>query len=88
MFYSYFIEGNNIGDLNELIKIAKQHNIYDKNTLNYLSSDEDKENLLGEQIQAQNLGIKSVPCFIVDKKIVLFGAQDKKVFYDLFKTMT
>jgi len=88
LFYSYFIEGINIGDLNELIKIAKQHNIYDKNTLNYLSSDEDKENLLGEQIQAQNLGINSVPCFIVDKKIVLFGAQDKKAFYDLFKTIT
>ena len=84
LFYAYFIEGINIGDLNQLIEIAKQHNIHNEHTLQYLQSDEDKESLLAEETHARELGIKGVPCFIVNKEFVLFGAQDKKKFLDIF----
>lgn len=84
LFYAYFIEGINIGDLDQLIEIAKQHKIYNENTLQYLQSDEDKENLLAEATHARELGIKGVPCFIVNKKFVMFGAQDKKKFLHIF----
>ena len=33
LFYSYFIEGIDIGNMEQLIIIAKQHNIYDDKTL-------------------------------------------------------
>ena len=52
--------------------------------MQYLKSDEDKDNLLAEEIQARELGIKGVPCFIINRKFVLFGAQDKKNFLDIF----
>ena len=84
LFYSYFIEGIDIGNIAELIKIAKQHQIYDKNILNYLTSDVDKKNLLAEEKQARNLGIQGVPCFIINKELVLFGAQDKNKFLEIF----
>ena len=87
IFYSYFVEGVDIGNLDELIKISKQHNIYNDNTIEYLSSEEDNNTLLGEEVQARQLGINSVPCFIVNKKMVLFGAQDEKVFHDLFVSL-
>ena len=84
LFYSYFIEGIDIGNMEQLIVIAKQHNIYNDKILQYLKSDEDKDNLLAEEIQARELGIKGVPCFIINRKFVLFGAQDKKIFLDIF----
>ena len=59
LFYYYFIEGVNIGEISEeLLKIAKQHNIYDKNTFNYLKSEEDNKNLLAEEAYARELGIQ------------------------------
>ena len=87
LFYSYFIEGIDIGNMEQLIIIAKQHNIYDDKTMQYLKSDEDKDNLLSEEIQARELGIKAVPCFIINREFVLFGAQDKKKFLDIFNKM-
>ena len=84
LFYSYFIEGIDIGNIKELIIIAKQHNIHDDKTLKYLKSDEDRDNLLAEELQARKLGIKGVPCFIINGEFVLFGAQDKKNFLDMF----
>ena len=84
LFYSYFIEGIDIGNVNELIKIAKQNNIFDKKTLNYLESDEDRKNLLAEESQARDLGINGVPCFIINKEYVLFGAQNTDKFLEIF----
>ena len=85
LFYSYFIEGIDIGNMEQLIIIAKQHNIYDEKTLQYLKSDEDRDKLLAEELQARDLGIKGVPCFIINKEFVLIGAQDKKNFLDIFQ---
>ena len=87
LFYAYFIEGINIGNLEQLIIIAKQHKIYDKNTFEYLQSQEDRESLLSEAKHAHELGIKGVPCFIINKEIVLYGAQDKNVFIDIFEKL-
>ena len=84
LFYAYFIEGIDIGDYDKLLLITKQHKIYDNNTLQYLQSDKDRNNLLAEEAHARQLGIQGVPCFIINKEFVLFGAQDKKTFLDIF----
>ena len=84
LFYNYFIEGINIGSLKELIRIAKHHKIYNKNTLEYLKSDKDNKNLLEEENHARELGINGVPCFIINKKYVLFGAQNNDKFKEIF----
>ena len=84
LFYAYFIEGINIGSIEELCKIASQHNILDHKTLNYLQSEEDKKNLLAEELQAREFGITGVPCFIINKEHVIFGAQDENIFLNLF----
>ena len=88
LFYNYFIEGIDIGDYDKLVQIAKQHDIYDKQTLQYLKSDQDRKKLLAEETHARELGIQGVPCFIINKEIVLFGAQDKKIFLDIFTKLT
>ena len=49
IFYSYFIEGRDIGHLDELINIAEQHNIDKIEIKKYLQSATDKESLLSEE---------------------------------------
>ena len=56
-------------------------------TKNYINSSKDKEGLLQEEIEARKLGIKGVPCFIVNKEYVLLGAQEKDNFIDLFNKL-
>ena len=85
LFYDYFIEGIDIGDFSELIRIAKLHKIYDAKSLNYLRSHEDNKSLIAEEKHARELGVKGVPCFIVNKQYVLFGAQEKSRFLDVFE---
>ena len=85
IFYSYFIEGRDIGNLDELINIAEQHNIDKTEIKKYLQSATDGESLLSEEKQARSIGIRGVPCFIINKKYVLFGAQDKEEFVNIFK---
>ena len=87
LFYSYFIEGKDIGKIEELIIIAIHHNLNEKETNNYLNSNQDKQNLLGEEIQAKNMGIKGVPCFIINKQYVMFGVQEKEKFIDIFNNL-
>ena len=88
LFYDYFIEGVDIGNPDELIRIAKQHNLTSSDNFEYLSSNEDSDNLLAEESHARELGITGVPCFIINKQFILFGAQDKKKFIDIFNKIS
>ena len=88
LFFSYFVEGKNIGNSEILINIAKQHGIFNIQTADYFFSDEDNENLLNEEMHAKELGVKGVPCFIINKKFVLFGAQTKENFINIFDSIT
>ena len=88
LFFSYFIEGKNTGNTEILIDIAKRHDIFNNQTSDYLFSEEDNENLLNEEKQAKELGIKGVPCFIINKKFVVYGAQTKENFINIFNSIT
>lgn len=87
LFYQYFIEGSDIGNLETLIQISKQTNIYDEKIKNYFELNLDNKNLLNEQQQANKIGIKGVPCFIFNKKLVLNGAQSKEDFIQIINTL-
>jgi len=88
LFYNFFIEGIDIGNIEELVRISQQHNIYDKNITYYLTSIEDEKNLVAEEAHARELGITGVPCFIINKRYVMFGAQDKNKFLEIFKKVS
>ena len=87
LFYHYFIEGKNIGDLNTLIQIAKQTTVYEEGIENYLLSNEDNTNLLNEEKQARTIGINGVPCFIFDKEFVVNGAQPTENFINIINSI-
>lgn len=88
IFFHYFIEGKNIGNLETLIEIAKQTNLYEDGIKKYLLSDKDNENLLNEAKQASDIGISGVPCFIFNKEFVVNGAQPTQNFINIINSLT
>jgi predicted DsbA family dithiol-disulfide isomerase len=87
LFYKYFIEGEDIGSLDVLIRLSKDADIFDENIEKYLISKEDNDSLLNEEKQAKNIGINSVPCFIFNKEIVVNGAQPTKNFIQIINSL-
>ncbi len=87
LFYKYFIEGEDIGNLDILIKVSKDADIYDENIKEYIISKEDNDGLLNEEKQAKNIGVNSVPCFIFNKEIVVNGAQPTNNFIRIINSL-
>ena len=87
IFFHYFIEGKNIGNLEIIIEIAKQTNLYEEGIEKYLLSEKDNENLLNEAKQASDIGISGVPCFIFNKEFVVNGAQPTKSFINIIHSL-
>ncbi len=87
LFYKYFIEGEDIGNVDVLIKLSKDADIYDEQIKRYIISKEDNNALLNEEIQAKKIGINSVPCFIFNKEIVVNGAQPTKNFIQIINSL-
>ena len=87
LFYKYFIEGEDIGDLNILINVSKDADIYDENIEKYIISKKDNASLLNEEKQAKKIGINSVPCFIFNKEFVVSGAQPTKNFIQIINSL-
>ena len=87
LFYKYFIEGEDIGSLDILIKVSKDADIYDEHIKKYIISKEDNNSLLNEEKQAKNIGINGVPCFIFNKEIVVNGAQPTKNFIQIINSL-
>jgi len=86
LFYSYFIEGKDIGQMEELIKIAKHNNLDEKETRYYFMANKDKKNLLEEQNLARKMGINGVPCFVVNNEYVLLGVPEEDKLINVFDT--
>ena len=87
IFYEYFIEGEDIGNIETLINISKKAKIFDNNIKKYIFSKQDNHELLNEEQQAKKIGISSVPCFIFNKEFVINGAQPKENFIKIINTL-
>jgi predicted DsbA family dithiol-disulfide isomerase len=75
LFQLYFEEGANVGDT-EVLADAGVSAGMDRNLLaELLSGDADKEAVELQIRNAQAMGITGVPCFIVDRKYAVMGAQ-------------
>ncbi|RMF12424.1 MAG: DsbA family oxidoreductase [Alphaproteobacteria bacterium] len=84
LFRAYFLEGRDIGDDDTLVAIAREVGLDGDEIGRKLAAGDDL-NLIRTRAQvARSSGVTGVPCFIVDKKYAVVGAQDAAVFVDLF----
>lgn len=84
LFDAYFLNGQLIGELETLLDIGEKAGI-DRDALKaYFETDEDADEILAEDQHARRLGIGGVPCFIIDGKYALSGAQEAESFLPIF----
>jgi len=88
LFESYFLKGEDIGNPNILLSIAVNNNIDEDEFKSYLSNKDNIEPLANEELQARKMGISSVPTFIVNKQIVINGAQTSENFDLIFQKLS
>ena len=87
LFRHYFIEGADIGATDELVAIAAEAGIDPALARDYLNSSEGIEEVTSEDRQMRHIGVTGVPCFIIDKRFAISGAQAPEVFQRIFDTV-
>ena len=80
LFIAYFLDGRDIGDIPTLVEIAASSGMDEAATRAYLESDEDADKIRSEDAMARQMGISGVPCFIINRKYAISGAQEPAVF--------
>ena len=84
LFRRYFLEGDDIGDAGVLISVAADAGMDADLVADLLAGDADLELIRREDAMARQMGINGVPCFIIDRKYAISGAQDAPVFHKVF----
>lgn len=75
LFRMYFTEGGNVGDPAVLLAAAGEAGM-DANVVEaLLHSDADRPEVMEEIATAQRMGVTGVPCFILDGRYAVMGAQ-------------
>lgn len=74
LFDAYFTQARDIGDHAVLQEIAEQAGMRGDAVARLLASTEGKEEVTIEILQAQQMGIQGVPCFIFASKVAVQGA--------------
>lgn len=80
LFNAYFIDGKDIGDIDILSAVAAAAGMDGSAVRAYLASDEDDDRIREEDAMARRMGVTGVPCFILNRKYAVSGAQDPDVF--------
>lgn len=84
LFERYFLDGLDIGNREILIKIAAECGMDDSLVRDLFARDADRDLVMAEEGVARRMGIAGVPCFIVDRKYAVSGAQDASVLTHVF----
>ena len=79
LFVAYFLEGQNIGDLDILAEIAETHGEDRNEILDYLAGDMDRDFVGQENRVAHQMGVTGVPCFVFNGRHALSGAQEPEI---------
>jgi predicted DsbA family dithiol-disulfide isomerase len=85
LFETYFIEARDVGDVEVLVAAESACGLDADTVRTYLLSDEDEALIREEDAFARRMGIYGVPCFVVDRKFMVSGAQTPDVFQQVFK---
>ena len=85
LFKAYFEDGKNIGDDAVLIDAAEQVGLEREVVERLLAGDADRDTVTAEIDQARQMGVTGVPCFIIDMKYAVVGAQPAEALADALR---
>lgn len=85
LFRAYFEEGRNIGDHETLLAIVSELGMNTAHARELLNTDAYRKDVLEAVTAAQRMGITGVPCFLLENRYVLSGAQPPEVLEDAIR---
>ena len=85
LFNAYFVEGRDIGDHEVLSDLADSLDMDASVVMKLLSSDADREDIRRRDAHSREMGINSVPTFIVAGKHAVPGAQSAELWQKVIK---
>jgi len=87
IYKAYFENGLNLGDVDVIIKIAKSSGIDYPELVMHLNDKNACDAIVIESEKARNLGINSVPFFIINNQVKINGSQSKQAFIEAFNEL-
>ena len=81
---AFFEEGRNIGERNVLIDIAHRVGIPARETRRALGSDEARQVVVASEAQVRASGLNSAPGFLVNRRLLVVGAQPTESLVNAF----
>ncbi|MBT1154736.1 DsbA family protein [Aminobacter anthyllidis] len=85
LFSLYFEQGKNIGDHSVLVEAARAAGMDAAVVESLLATDADRDDVTNEIVTASRMGITGVPCFLLDGKYAVMGAQDAATLADAIR---
>ncbi|MDE2516301.1 MAG: DsbA family oxidoreductase [Rhodospirillales bacterium] len=79
LFSAHFSEGRDIGDPSSLALLAQECGLDGAATYRFLISEAEAEAVHADNLRAHRLGINGVPCFVIDGRHAIAGAQEPEV---------
>jgi predicted DsbA family dithiol-disulfide isomerase len=79
LFHAYFVDGVDIGDINNLVPIAARQGLDANAVANYLRSNAGLLPVETENSRMHRLGVSGVPCYIFDDRYAIAGAQEPEI---------
>ncbi len=77
---AYLTEGKHIGHRETLLQIGVEAGLDAAEVAKVLDSGDYAEEVRADEYEAQNIGVRGVPFFLIDKKYSISGAQPQDVF--------
>ncbi len=79
LFAAHFTDGRDIGDSQVLTDVAVACGLEGSATRSFLVSDAEVDLVHADNLRAHRLGINGVPCFVIDGRHAIAGAQEPEV---------
>lgn len=87
LFKAYFEDARDIGDIDVLADIADAIEMDASVVRKLLASDADREDISGRDAHARQMGVNSVPTFIVGQRHAVPGAQPPELWAKIIKDL-
>jgi predicted DsbA family dithiol-disulfide isomerase len=85
LYAAYFEHGQDIGDLQTLLRIAADHGLDPDWTLEQLQGNAGRAEVLEDLQFAHQAGISGVPFFVFDDRYAVSGAQPPETLLDVMR---
>jgi predicted DsbA family dithiol-disulfide isomerase len=80
LMQAYWEEARNIGDPDELRALAVESGLDEAESVEAMEGSAYRDRVLQSTAQAQSFGVTGIPAFVLDRRLLVLGAQPQGIF--------